>query len=402
MRHRRRLASALALMLSACCGLAQAQDYKDGPPAAGQFPAFPGQTRAPDPPTHVAYQVQTVAQGLDHPWSLAWLPDGRMLVTERPGRIRIVTKDGTLSAPLAGVPPVVAQSNGGLLDIALDPAFRSNHLVYFSYLEARGGGQNGMSVMRGKLDEKGAGPALTQTRVIFRAVPTTTDGVNDGSRLAFGPDRTLYVTLGDRMVLRDQAQSLASDVGKVIRINRDGSIPRNNPFVGRADARPEIFSYGHRNPEGLAFNPLTGELWEHEHGAKGGDEVNIIRPGRNYGWPVITYGIDYTGAKIGIGTQKAGMEQPVYYWDPSIAPSGMTFYTADLFPAWKGNLFIGALKAERVVRLTLKDQRVVSEDVMLTELHERIRDVRQGPDGALYLLTDNTAGRILKVTPAAS
>ncbi len=389
-----------ALLLAAVSGAARGEDFKDGPPAAGQIPAFPGQTRAPAPAAHSAYRVVPVATGLNHPWSLTWLPDGRMLVTERPGRLRIVAADGTLSPPVAGVPAVTAENTGGLLDVVLDPKFRSNRLIYISYLEPRDGGNNAISVARGRLVEGSGQPAIEGLAVILRTGPATTGGDNVGSRLAFGRDGRLYISLGDRMGLRDQAQSLGSDLGKIARINLDGSIPADNPFVGVAGARPEIFSFGHRNPEGLAVNPATGALWEHENGAKGGDEVNLIRPGRNYGWPVITYGIDYSGAKIGIGTQKAGMEQPVYYWDPSIAPSGMAFYTANLFPGWKGDLFVGALKGERVVRLTLKGDRVQSEEVLLTDLHERIRDVRQGPDGALYVLTDNDAGRILKLVPA--
>jgi aldose sugar dehydrogenase len=390
--------AALSLTLALAPSV-QAQDFKDGPPAAGQQPAFAGQTRAPPPPGHSAYRLVPVASGLNRPWALTWLPDGRMLVTERAGRLRIVTPDGTLSAPLDGVPQVAVESLGGLLDIALDPAFATNHWVYLSYLERRGDGLNGLSVGRGRLVEDGAGARLEGFTRLLQAQPAAKDGINAASRLAFGRDGTLYVTLGDRMVLRDQAQNLDSDIGKTVRINPDGSIPRDNPFVGRADARPEIFTLGHRNSEGLAVHPATGAVWELEHGAKGGDEVNLLRPGRNYGWPVITYGIDYSGEKIGIGTQKDGMEQPLYYWDPSIAPSGMAFYTGNLFPAWKGNLFIGALKAERVARLVLKGERVVFEEDLLLELHERIRDVRQGPDGALYVLTDNDQGRILKLVP---
>jgi glucose/arabinose dehydrogenase len=391
-------AAVLALLLLA--GAAHGEDYKDGPPAAGQVPAFPGQTRAPAPAAHSAYRIVPVAQGLNHPWSLTWLPDGRMLVTERPGRLRIVAADGTLSPPVSGVPAVAADNTGGLLDVVLDPRFRANRLIYLTYLEPRDGGTNAISVARGRLVEHAGAPSLKDVSVILRTGPSTTGGDNVGSRLAFGRDGRLYITLGDRMVLRDQAQSLASDLGKVARIDPDGAIPADNPFARVAGARPEIFSYGHRNPEGLAFNPATGALWELEHGAKGGDELNVIHPGLNYGWPVITYGIDYSGAKIGIGTQKAGMRQPVYYWDPSIAPSGLAFYTGDLFPAWKGDLFVGALKAQRLVRLSLDGEHVVSEEVLLSELHERIRDVRQGPDGALYVLTDNDAGRILKLVPA--
>ncbi|HEX4181978.1 MAG TPA: PQQ-dependent sugar dehydrogenase [Caulobacteraceae bacterium] len=389
-------AVSLTVALSAA---SRAQDYKDGPPAEGQHPAFPGQTRAPAPTDPIPYHLVTVATGLNHPWSIAWLPDERMLVTERPGRVRIIAKDGTLSAPLSGVPTVAVESQGGLMDLALDPAFAANHLIYLSYLEPRGEGLDGISIGRARLVEDGAGARLDGFTQLLKAEPAAKDGVNVASRLAFGRDGKLYITLGDRMVLREQAQSLQSDVGKVARVNPDGSIPRDNPFVGHPDAQPEIFTYGHRNSEGLTINPATGAIWELEHGPKGGDEINVLHPGRNYGWPVITYGIDYSGAKVGIGTQKAGMEQPIYYWDPSIAPSGMTFYTGELFPAWKGNLFVGALKAERVVRLVLKGEHVVAEENLLLELHERIRDVRQGPDGALYILTDADAGRVLKLMP---
>jgi glucose/arabinose dehydrogenase len=343
----------------------------------------------------------TVASGLDHPWSLTWLPDGRMLVTERPGRLRIVGKGGALSPPLGGVPAVMAQSQGGLLDVTLDPAFGTNRRIYLSYLEPRAGGRGAISVARARLAEAGGPARLVGLTVILRTRPAAPDGVNVGSRLAFGSDGRLYVTIGDRMVLRDQAQSLASDLGKVARFGPDGSIPRDNPFVGRRGARPETFSLGHRNPEGLAVNPATGALWEVEHGAKGGDEINILRPGRNYGWPTITYGVDYSGARIGVGTARAGMQQPVYYWDPSIAPSGMAFYSGSLFPRWRGSLFVGALKAQRLVRLALQGDRVVGEEALLLNLRERIRDVRQGPDGALYVLTDNDAGRILKLVPAS-
>lgn len=338
--------------------------------------------------------VETVARGLEHPWSLAFLPDGRMLVTERPGRMRIVTRDGKLSAPLGNVPKVVASGQAGLLDIALDRDFASNRTLYVCYSAAAGGLA---AVARATLDTDAN--ALGNVRTIF-----TEDSVggsnNHGCRIAQGRDGLLFVTLGDHFGPRDEAQNLARDNGKLIRIAPDGSIPADNPFVGRAGARGEIWSYGHRNPQGLAFRPGTDELWEQEHGPRGGDEVNIIEKGKNYGWPVIGYGIDYNGAKIHESTHKAGMEQPVKYWVPSIAPSGMAFYTGDLFPRWKGNLFIGALKAQMLVRLTLDGRNITGEEHLLRGLTERIRDVRQGPEGALYLLTDDSAGRILRVVPA--
>jgi aldose sugar dehydrogenase len=394
-------AALLALAAGACFATAAtANDEFLGPPAIGQAPAFAGQTRAAAPAIPTGYRLETVAAGLDHPWSLTWLPDGRMLVTERPGRLRLVSPGGALSAPIAGAPAVRAQDTGGLLDVALDPAFATNHLVYLTYLESRGLG-SGIAVARARLRDDAAAPALEAFTVIFRAAPAVTNALNVGSRLAFGPDGLLYVTLGDRMTERDQAQDLGSDLGKVVRIAPDGSIPADNPFSGQPGARPEIFSLGHRNAEGLAFEPGSGVLWEHENGAKGGDEVNVIRPGVNYGWPRITFGADYTGEPIGEGTQKPGLAQPVYYWDPSIAPSGLAVYTGELFPGWKGDLLVGALKGRRLVHLQMRDGRVVAEEILLTELKERIRDVRQGPDGAVYVLTDNTAGRILRLTPAA-
>jgi glucose/arabinose dehydrogenase len=340
-------------------------------------------------------RVATVAQGLDHPWGLAFLPDGRMLVTERPGRLRLVEKDGRLSPPVAGVPEVYARGQGGLLDVALDPGFAGNRLVYLSYAEPGEGGA-GTAVARARL---GAGQ-LTELAVIFRQAPKVTGGNHWGSRLVFARDGTLFVTLGDRFAYRERAQDLGTHLGKIVRINPDGSVPRDNPFVGRADALPEIWSLGHRNAQAAALHPATGALWEIEHGARGGDEINTPAAGKNYGWPVITYGVDYSGAKIGEGTAKPGMEQPIYYWDPSIAPSGMAFYTADKFPEWRGNLFVGALKAQCLVRLELDGAKVIKEERLLAALGERIRDVRQGPDGFLYLLTDASAGRLLRLEPA--
>ena len=390
---------ALAIGLCVTSGAVADDDFL-GPPAVGQAPAFTGQTRAAPPAAPTAYRVETVASGLDHPWSLAWLPDGRMLVTERPGRLRLVSAQGALSAPVAGTPEVRAQDTGGLLDVALDPDFAANHLIYLTYLEPRAPG-SGIAVARARLRDDAAAPTLEDLTVIFRAAPAVENALNVGSRLAFGPDGLLYITLGDRMTESDQAQDLGSDLGKIVRIAPDGSIPAGNPFAGQAGARPEIFSLGHRNPEGLAFDPVSGVLWEHENGPKGGDKVNLIHPGANHGWPEITYGADYTGEPIGSGTQKPGMAQPVYYWDPSIAPSGLAVYTGELFPGWKGDLLVGALKGRRLIRLQIRDGRVAAEEVLLTELKERIRDVRQGPDGAVYILTDNAEGRILRMTPAA-
>ena len=338
-------------------------------------------------------EVQTVASGLVNPWGLAFLPDGRMLVTERPGRMRVVTSDGVLSPPLQGMPKFYVGGQAGLLDVALDKDFASNHTLYFCYSAERGGQA---AVARAELDEA---KMRLDTKVIFTE-HSRGGSNNHGCRIAQGPDGDLFVTLGDHFQPRDESQNLDEDNGKIIRIKPDGTIPQGNPFVGRTDARPEIWSYGHRNAQGLAINPATGDLWEIEHGPRGGDEVNIIAKGRNYGWPVIGYGIDYNGAKIHDSTSKDGMEQPVKYWVPSIAPSGMAFYSGTLFPTWKGSLFTGALKAKMLVRLSLKGNTVTGEERLLQNLNERIRDVRQGPDGALWLLTDSSAGRILRIAPA--
>jgi glucose/arabinose dehydrogenase len=361
-----------------------------------------GQAQAPRSPTptpvKAAVRVETVARGLEHPWALAFLPDGRMLVTERPGRLRIVGRDGRVSEPLAGVPQVLARGQGGLLDVALDPRFADNRLVYLSYAEPGAGGTAGTAVARGRLGEG----RLEDVRVIYQQQPKVRGAAHFGSRVVFARDGTLFVTQGDRFASRDGAQDLSVGIGKIVRINPDGSVPRDNPFVGRAGARSEIWSYGHRNVQSAALHPQTGQLWTVEHGARGGDELNRPEAGKNYGWPVITYGVDYSGARIGEGTAKPGMEQPVYYWDPVIAPSGMTFYTGDAFRDWKGSLFIGSLDPGLLVRLTLKDGRVAREERYLADLGERIRDVRQGPDGLLYLLTDSGDGCVLRVLPAAA
>jgi glucose/arabinose dehydrogenase len=342
--------------------------------------------------------VETAARGLEHPWGLAFLPDGRMLVTERPGRLRIISHEGALSEPIKGLPPIAARRQGGLLDIALDPNFAQNRLVYFSFAEDRGEGQAGTSVARARLSEDGSG--LEQLQVIFRQQPSYTGGNHFGSRLVFDRDGNLFITLGDRFDLRDQAQNLTSHIGKVLRIKPEGGAAPGNPFLNREGTRPEIWSIGHRNVQAAALHPTTGALWTVEHGARGGDEVNTPEKGKNYGWPVITYGVDYSGAKIGEGTKKAGMEQPVYYWDPSIAPSGMAFYTGDKFPAWRGSILVGALAGKLVSRLETNGNRVTGEEKMLQNLGERIRDVRQGPDGLVYLLTDSPQGRILRMKPA--
>jgi glucose/arabinose dehydrogenase len=394
-----------ALVLSAC-GPANTVSAQPNPPvetpppnAKDQKPAFPEQTRAPEEKLGVAFNVETLATGLDHPWSLAFLPDGSKLVTERAGRLRILGTDGKLSPAVTGLPAVFAEGQGGLLDVALDPNYAKNGLIYWTYAEAREGG-NGTTAARGKL-VLGAAPKLENVQVIWRQMPALDSALHFGGRLAFSRDGALFITTGERSIIpgRMQAQNLDAALGKVIRIRPDGSIPADNPYVGNPQAKPEIWSKGHRNLQGATINPWTGELWTVEHGARGGDEVNTPKAGKDYGWPTITYGEEYSGKPIGDGiTQHEGMEQPIYYWDPVIAPSGLAFYNGSLFPAWKGSLFVGGLKGY-LVRLTLKDKKVVGEERLLSELNYRIRDVVVGPDGALYLVTDEDDGRVLKLTP---
>ena len=342
--------------------------------------------------------VETVASGLENPWGLAFLPDGRMLVTEKEGRLRIVGADGAKSPALSGVPRVSARGQGGLLDVALDPSFASNRVLYLSYAETRAGGGSGTSVARARLNTAGTG--LEGPQVIFRQEPAHTGGNHYGSRFVFDRTGNLFVTVGDRYELRGEAQNPTNHIGKMIRIKPEGGAPDDSPLVGDAAKRPEIWSLGHRNVQGAALHPDTGELWTAEHGARGGDEINVVRKGKNYGWPVITYGVDYSGARIGEGTAKPGLEQPAFYWDPSIAPSGMAFYTGDKFPGWRGSVLVGALAGSLVARLELDGDKVVREERILESLSERIRDVRQGPDGLVYLLTDADRGRILRLKPA--
>jgi glucose/arabinose dehydrogenase len=374
------------------------------PNAPDQKPAVPGQTRAPQQKLNVAFDVVTVTEGLAYPWGLAFLPDGKMLVTERPGRLRVVSADGKqLSEPVAGLPPVDGRGQGGLLDVALDPAFQKNQLIYWSYAEP-GQGVNNTAVARGRFVD-GAAPKVENVQVIFHQAPSLNSTLHFGGRLIFARDGMLFITLGERSITegRMQAQRMDGLLGKIVRLNPDGSIPKDNPFVGKDGVRPEIWSFGHRNVQAAALHPATGELWEVEHGTRGGDEVNIARKGKDYGWPTIAYGIEYQGGAITGGIQQQqGMEQPVYYWDPNIAPSGMIFYTGKLFPAWQNSLFVGGLGSTNLVRLSVQGDRVVGEERLLQDLQpqrERIRDVRQGPDGAIYLLTDNPKGRILKLVP---
>jgi glucose/arabinose dehydrogenase len=347
-------------------------------------------------------RVTTFAAGLANPWGLALLPDGRALVTERPGRMRLVGVGGNLSAPIAGLPAVDARGQGGLLDVVIDPDFQHNRRVYFSYAEPGRGiesGLNGTAVARAVLSADAA--SLGDVQVIFRQTPKVNSTAHFGSRLVFARDGTLFMTLGERFSLRDEAQNLANTLGKVVRIRSDGSVPPDNPFVGRAGASPEIWSLGHRNVQGAAIHPDTGELWTSEHGPRGGDEVNIDRAGGNYGWPRISYGCEYGSpvgncAPVGGASVAPDMEQPLTTWVPtSIAPSGMLFYTGGMFAQWRGSLFIGALAGQSLWRLRLDGNRVVAREALLRNLGERIRDVRQAHDGSILLLTDSASGRIL-------
>ena len=376
----------------------------DPRPANGvdQRPAFPGQTDAPERKLNVNFEVVTVADSINTGWAVAFLPNGKMLVTQRGGQLLLVGADRS-RAEVTGLPAVDARGQGGLLDVALDPDFATNNTIYWSYAEPQEGGTNNTAVARGRLVE-GAAPRLEDVRVIYHQVPAMESRAHFGSRLVFGRDKTLWVTQGDRSFIPGRMLSQNKDalVGKFVRINRDGSIPADNPFVGQQGVRPEIWSIGHRNAQAAAIHPTSGELWAIEHGTRGGDELNIARKGRDYGWPTIAYGIEYRGGPINEGiTAKEGMEQPVYYWDPVIGPSGMAFYTANLFPAWKGSLFVGGHATYDLVRLSLDGDRVVGEERLLKEItpRPRVRDVRQGPDGALYVLTDTTSGKLLKLVP---
>jgi glucose/arabinose dehydrogenase len=345
------------------------------------------------------FRVVRLVERLEHPWGLAFLPDGRMLVTERPGRLRIV-RNGTLDPrPVEGLPRIAARGQGGLLDVALHPRHEETGWIYLAY-SAPGPGGMGTEVLRARLRDH----HLADTAVIFRMEPKTAAGQHFGARLVFDREGLLFVTLGDRGD-RDRAQRLDDHMGTIVRLHDDGRVPADNPFRDRAGARPEIFTYGHRNVQGAAFHPATGVLWIHEHGPLGGDEVNVIRAaGANYGWPVVTHGRNYgTGTRIGEGTHRPGIEPPIYVWGPtSIAPSGMTFYDGDRFPAWRGNLFLGALRDAMLVRLVLEGERVVREERLLEGLLGRIRDVRTGPDGFLYLLTDSSRGIMARLEPAES
>jgi glucose/arabinose dehydrogenase len=351
----------------------------------------------PQPATVVTtgYKVTEIAKGLDHPWSMAFLPDATMLVTERVGRLRLIKGGALLAQPIAGVPAVHTGSQAGLFDIVLHPNFAQNHLVYLTYA-AGTKVANGTRVARARFD----GIALRDLHVIFTAMPLKDTDNHYGGRMAFLPDGTFALTIGEGFEYREKAQDLASDLGKIVRLNEDGSVPRDNPFVGQASIRPEIYTWGHRNSQGLLFDAPSGRLYETEHGPRGGDELNIIVAGRNYGWPVITYGMDYSGAYVSPYSQRQGLEQPVIYWTPSIAPSGLAMYRGDKFPAWKGDLFVGSLAFKHLRRVHLDERGDVAvQEQFLNDLHWRIRDVRAAPDGYLYVCTDEDDGRVLRLEP---
>ena len=348
-------------------------------------------------------QVQTVVGALDHPWAVAFLPGGRFLVTERPGRLRVVESDGTLRPPVAGLPAVAAGGQGGLLDVVTDSRFAANGTIYFCFSEPGPSGTNGTALARARLSDDRT--RLEDVRVIFSQQPKVASRLHFGCRIVERmvggqPDGTLFLTLGERFTQRDAAQKLDNDLGKIVRVGKDGSIPPDNPFVGKAGARPEIWSYGHRNVQGATL-AADDTLWTDEHGPMGGDEINLPQAGKNYGWPLVSFGLNYDGTPVGTGqSSMAGTEPPLHHWTPSIAPSGMAFLTSERYgPQWRGNLFVGSLKFKYLDRIELKDGRVVAEHKLLQELGQRIRDVRQGPDGLLYVLTDESDGRLLRLLP---
>ncbi|MBU1822586.1 MAG: PQQ-dependent sugar dehydrogenase [Bacteroidetes bacterium] len=359
-------------------------------------PAFPNQTRAAGIKTSTPYEAKVLAEGLKSPWGIASLPDGRLLVTEKAGNLRIVTQDGKMSEPITGLPEVHHKGQGGLLGITLDPKFKSNRMVYWAFSEPTDEG-NLTAVAKGKLSADES--KIENATVIYRATPYYKGNLHYGGRLLFDKQGNLILSTGERsdLVTRPQAQSLESGLGKVIRITTDGKPAKGNPFAGKESARPELYSYGHRNVQGLAFHPVTGDLWENEFGPRGGDELNRIQAGKNYGWPTITYGIEYSGKKVGdVIQQKEGLEQPQYYWDPSVSPSGMTFYTGNQIPEWKNNLFVGTLSGMHIARLVIdKDNRIIGEERLLEDEKQRFRDVHQGQDGALYAVTDQ--GKLYRI-----
>ena len=358
-------------------------------------PAFAGQTRITGVKTTATYQVKILNKDLKRPWGITSLPDGRFLITEKEGNMRIASQDGTLSEAITGFPEVNAASQGGLLGVTVDPDFTNNRMVYWTFSEREPDG-NLTAVAKGKLadDEK----SIQNVKVIYRATPASNSALHYGGRILFDKTGNIIFSTGERSNLetRPQAQYLNSSLGKIIRITTDGKAAPGNPFINKGDARPEIYSYGHRNVQGLAFNPVTGDLWESEFGPRGGDEINLIRPGKNYGWPIITYAIEYDGKTIGDGIQqKEGMEQPVYYWDPVISPSGITFCSSDAIPEWKNNLFVCSLSATHIDRLVIENNKVVGEERLLADESQRFRDITEGKDGALYAVTDH--GRLYRI-----
>lgn len=358
-------------------------------------PAFEGQTRIKGVTTSAKYKATIVTSSLENPWGITSLPDGRFLITEKAGRMRIITINGTVGDPISGVPKVNDSGQGGLLGLCLDPDFKTNRMIFWAFSEPGAQG-NVTAIAKGRLSDNEK--ALEQVTVIYRANPAYAGNLHYGSRLVFDKSGYLFATTGERsdMVTRPQAQSVTSGLGKLIRITKDGTPAPGNPFAGQGNARPELYSIGHRNPQGLAFHPETGDLWLNEFGPRGGDELNLIKAGANYGWPTITYGIEYSGETIGAGIQqKEGLEQPVYYWDPVVSPSGMTFYSGDRIAEWKNNLFIGCLSGMHIVRLVIKDNRVVGEERLLSDENQRFRDITQGNDGALYAVTDQ--GRLYRI-----
>ncbi|MFC5270246.1 PQQ-dependent sugar dehydrogenase [Adhaeribacter terreus] len=368
------------------------------PNASNQKPAFPEQTRACGIKTTTAFEVKVLAKGLEKPWAVEPLSDGALLVTEKPGRMRIVSVSGQISKPIAGLPAVDYGGQGGLLDVALSPDFDKSRKIFWSFTEARKGG-NATSVASGILSADRT--RLENVKIIFRALPVHDGRHHFGSRLTFGPDGFLYVTLGERsdIEIRPQAQEMNSHMGKILRLTPEGTSAPGNPFAGKKDVMPEIWTVGHRNVQAAAFDQ-NGQFWIVEMGPQGGDELNLIQKGKNYGWPLVSFGEEYSGEPIqGSVTDKAGFERPVYYWDPVIAPSGAQFYSGKAFPEWKGNLFVGALRDQKLVRLKIENNKVVGEEHLLTERSQRIRDVKEGPDGALYLVTDETKGELLKIVP---
>lgn len=365
------------------------------PNAEAQTPAFPAQTRAPQVDSGVPVKTEVVASGLRHPWGVQFLPDGRLLITERPGQLRVVTQQGKVSEPLTGVPEVFAQGQGGLLDVSVSPHFSKDRWVYLSYAGPTEGGKSASTVARGRLNENATG--LEQVEVIFQQTPAVNSRHHFGSRLVWSPEGLLYITLGDRgREARGDSQDPNTHIGKVLRVKADGSPPADNPFAP-GGGLPEVWSYGHRNVQSAAIHPDTGALWTLEHGPRGGDELNRPEAGKNYGWPAITYGEDYSGAPIGQGeTAKPGMEQPLYYFDPVIAPGGMTFYTGELFKQWQGDLLVSSMNPGAVVRLVLEGDKVVGEERLVNSIG-RVRDLTQGPEGAVWLITDAEDGKLIRL-----